>query len=477
MAVSDIVFLQDLTGSFSDDLNQQQVLLPAVVNRITNPILAPIFGSDLRLGLASFMDKPIADLGGPFDYVYRPELALTNNSAAVKSVIQGWTTGDGGDFPEAQLDALLYTALDSGSGLGYRDGSFRVVILSTDDRYHVAGDRAKFSSDTVPNNGDAVIGFNEDYATIPQVRTALESQNIVPIFLATNDQLSTYQALVSQLGRGGVLSLDSRSENVADAIKEGIAKARGVITDQGKSGDDFLSPPPSSGNKVVFAGNGNDTINLRAVNGNHFIDGGAGSDILFDGSGADKMDGGSDDDILVGSNGDDVLLGSSGNDNLTGGGGNDFLQGDSGNDLLTGGTGADKFVFATGGFFVRDELGLDTINDFNSSQGDKIQLSKATFKTLSNSVFPSALNAADFAIVTSDDLVQTNRAAIVYNSSNGNLFYNPNGVNIGFDLIEIDPNPTIRGESGERIVEGGQFATLTRGTDVVLTTASFEVIV
>ncbi|WP_375506238.1 filamentous hemagglutinin N-terminal domain-containing protein [uncultured Nostoc sp.] len=163
--------------------------------------------------------------------------------------------------------------------------------------------------------------------------------------------------------------------------------------------------------------------------------------------------------LLVGGN--DILFGSSGNDILTGGGGNDYLQGDSGDDLLKGGTGSDKFAFATGSNFDIKELGVDTISDFTSADVDKIQLSKFTFTALSNSVFPTALNSADFAIVTSDSLAAGSSAEIVYNSVNGSLFYNPNGSATGFDAVTDF---------------GGRFAQLTGTSTPALTTASFEVV-
>ncbi|MEH1881213.1 hypothetical protein [Nostoc sp.] len=334
-------------------------------------------------------------------------------------------------------------------------------LIATDALYHVAGDRAAVSpSDTIANNGDSVINPVEDYASISQVKTALEANNIIPIFLATSDVVDNYKELVTQLGQGGVVTLGSKSENVADAIKEAVAKARNVISTDvvTTNGDDYFSGGDfSPGDKVIFAGDGDDSISLAGVAGNHYIDGGAGSDILFGGSGADRIEAGSDDDNLTGGNGDDILFGSSGNDILTGGNGNDYLQGDSGDDLLKGGAGSDKFAFATGSKFDINELGVDTINDFAPSL-DKIQLSKNTFTALSNSVFPTALNSADFATVTSDALAAVSDAEIVYNTVNGNLFYNPNGLDANFG-------------------EGGAFAKL-GGTSVpTLTAASFEVVV
>ncbi|MBC3382872.1 M10 family metallopeptidase [Pseudomonas sp. SWRI179] len=72
---------------------------------------------------------------------------------------------------------------------------------------------------------------------------------------------------------------------------------------------------------------------------------------------------------------DNVLIGNDGNNVLSGWAGNDMLSGGLGTDSLTGGTGSDRFVFNTLG-----ELGIgslrDTVSDFSSLQGDKLDLSK-----------------------------------------------------------------------------------------------------
>ncbi|WP_414513988.1 hypothetical protein [Nostoc sp. PCC 9305] len=459
--VSDIVLLQDLTSSSNEGVVQLKAVLPATVNRLTNPKLAKIFGDDLKFGIASFKDKPLVPFGGYADYVYQPEVALTNNVTTIKDKIFGFEAFGGNDGPESQLFALLFAALDNGS-LGYRVGSFRVVIIATDSIYHVAGDRAAVSPDSIGNNGDAIADAFEDYPQVGQVKTALEANNIIPIFLTTSNVAANYETLVTQLGRGGVLTVGSTSENLADLIKEAVARARNAIgTDVAttKGDDTFSCVNFSAGNKVIFAGDGDDSISLSGVIGNHYIDGGAGSDILFGGAGADIIDGGSDDDNLLGGKGDDILFGSSGKDILIGNQGNDYLQGDSGDDLLTGGAGSDKFAFATGSKFNIRELGVDTISDFTLEE-DKIQLSKSTFTALSNSVFPTQLNSADFATVTSDTLAASSSAAIVYNSANGSLFYNPNGSADNFAAVN----------------SGGKFAQLDATSFPALTTASFEVV-
>ncbi len=91
------------------------------------------------------------------------------------------------------------------------------------------------------------------------------------------------------------MTLDSKSENFADAIKEAVARSRNVISTDvvTTNGDDTFSWGNfSAGDKVIFAGDGNDKISLSGVIGNHYIDGGAGSDILIGGDGTDRIDGG-----------------------------------------------------------------------------------------------------------------------------------------------------------------------------------------
>lgn len=81
------------------------------------------------------------------------------------------------------------------------------------------------------------------------------------------------------------------------------------------------------------------------------------------------FNGGDGNDYLDGSQTftDIIASGGAGNDNLIAGYGNDLLSGEDGDDTLTGGAGADTFVL---GFD-----GIDTITDFNFSEGDIIQFS------------------------------------------------------------------------------------------------------
>jgi Ca2+-binding RTX toxin-like protein len=222
-----------------------------------------------------------------------------------------------------------------------------------------------------------------------------------------------------------------------------------------------------AGNDDLLGWGGDDV--LFGEQGNDLLFGGSGQDILFGGQGHDTLYGGDGDDTLYGGDftlftpdsdtGNDFLHGGKGNDSLLGGQGNDFLAGGNGNDSLTGGTGADEFFFGRSEaapvsdfVFRASELGIDTITDFSWSQGDKIALSKETFTALRSVGGTGFSIVTEFARVSTDAAAALSSAFIVYNSSNGKLFYNPNGSASGF-AATLDA--------------GGHFATLTGNPSLI----------
>ena len=79
-------------------------------------------------------------------------------------------------------------------------------------------------------------------------------------------------------------------------------------------------------------------------------------------------------DTITGSAANNNLEGLGGNDILSGGAGNDTLVGGLGADRLTGGTGTDHFVFNAPAETGLTSATMDTIADFKTSEGDKINL-------------------------------------------------------------------------------------------------------
>jgi VCBS repeat-containing protein len=129
------------------------------------------------------------------------------------------------------------------------------------------------------------------------------------------------------------------------------------------------------------------------------------------------------DDVLYGANGNDVLFGDSGDDTLFGGGGNDTLYGGAGNDALYGAEQGDTFVFDTA---LDPATNVDTINEFtaggSASNADHIALSNSIFGLGSSGTLAGAAFQS-----TTDGVATTATARIVYNSADGNLYYDADG--------------------------------------------------
>lgn len=142
----------------------------------------------------------------------------------------------------------------------------------------------------------------------------------------------------------------------------------------------------------------------------------------------DRLDGKGGNDTLTGKGGNDILIGGAGKDKLNGGAGDDNLNSGAGNDILTGNGGADSFIYDTGRNFRKQDVGVDTIADFVVGE-DTIVLSRTTFTKI-ESLAGSLLE--DFAVVDSQNAAKTSDALIVYDETNGNLYYNQNGSNNGF---------------------------------------------
>lgn len=75
-SILDVYLLQDLSGSFADDISIVRGLVPNLVSRLRS--IAP----DTRFGVCSFVDKPVNPFGDASsgDYVYRTNLPLTLKS-------------------------------------------------------------------------------------------------------------------------------------------------------------------------------------------------------------------------------------------------------------------------------------------------------------------------------------------------------------------------------------------------------------
>jgi Ca2+-binding RTX toxin-like protein len=245
---------------------------------------------------------------------------------------------------------------------------------------------------------------------------------------------------------------------------------------------------------------------IRGYDGNDMLSGGEGNDTLEGGVGDDTLTGGNGDDKLVGGVGDDTYtiidlnttsgkaadtiyekanqgtdsvicsisytltsnienltlatgaanIDGSGNgiaNTILGNAGINTIDGKGGNDTLTGGAGNDIFRFDTAiGTNVDSPTNADLITDFISGSDD-INLSSKIF-----TVYKTAFNVAKAAHIEVDlsgsfasgaDLKTAASADIhiIYDTSTGNLYYDPDGDKLhGKDAIQfatLDGNPTL----------------------------------
>lgn len=187
------------------------------------------------------------------------------------------------------------------------------------------------------------------------------------------DDLNSDQGNDVMYGGDGNDLLKGRGGNdmlFGDAGDDTISGGEGSDTIHGGAGDDLLygdDTDGASGNDVMYGDDGNDILKGRG--GDDKLSGDSGDDKLWGESGNDTLNGGDGNDALYGGTGNDTLLGGAGDDKLSGEEGKDVLNGGLGEDALYGGAGADTFVLDATAFSA-----LDTVKDFNLSEGDVLLL-------------------------------------------------------------------------------------------------------
>lgn len=218
-------------------------------------------------------------------------------------------------------------------------------------------------------------------------------------------------------------------------------------------GNAALSATGAAGAETIVGNAGNNLLkgmagadSIHGQHGNDHLWGGAGGDALIGGAGIDYAryddanwgnltirldspaanvgavavgDTYSGIEGLVGGTGADTVVGNTGNNYLFGGFGNDNIYGLAGNDYLNGGAGADLFRFTTA---LNAATNVDRIADF-AHGSDDIVLSRSIFAAIGATLDAGELRLGTAAVDANDFLI--------YNSANGQLFYDANGNTAG----------------------------------------------
>ena len=470
----DLQFLQDLTGSFGDDIATVRGLVPQIVAAIQ--AVQP----HASFGVSTFRDKAFGSFGGASDWVYNQQLALTTDTLALITAYNSMAAGNGADGPEAQIEALMQLALRAGE-VGFHANAARFVVLFTDADFHQAGDGLA-AGIAMANNGDAVLdglpaGTGEDYPLVAQVRAALEAANIIPIFAVTAPVLTSYEGLVTALGRGTAVTLTADSGNVLAALNAGLTAATSTVIEDanGGAGNDTLLGNAADN---ALAGNGGDD-SLDGGDGADSLSGGAGDDTYVVGSAADvvvEAAGEGTDTVLAGTDytlgdavealvltqpghhgtgnaldnslqatgGDNGLDGLDGDDTLLGADGNDSLEGGDGAESLSGGGGNDRLSDLAGGATMAGGLGDDT--DVVGSAADLVvEATGEGNDTVQASIDYTLGDAVEALVLTQPG-----------HSGTGNALANSLVGTAGDDVLSgLDGNDTMDGGAGNDAMLGG----------------------
>ena len=190
-----------------------------------------------------------------------------------------------------------------------------------------------------------------------------------------------------------------------------------------------------SGIDTVAGGDGSDNIYGRG--GNDVLNGDGGNDRLFGDVGDDVLGGGIGTDVLEGGADNDQLSGGSGIDTLYGQDGDDVLSGGADFDTLVGGLGADRFAFASGDS-GNSLATADRIVDFNTAQGDRIDLGAIDAVTGGGDNGFSFIGSAAFS-----NIAGQLRAETIF--GNTYVMGDTNGDGVADFVIKLDGNVPLTG--------------------------------
>ena len=332
--------------------------------------------------------------GGGADYLYAGSGNDTVNAGSGNDLIVG---GDGaGDDTYnggSGVDTVKYTSA--------RDGI--VVDLAAGSATSRAGaDTAGIGTDKLTAVENIIAGYHDDIISGSAAANRLQGMD-------GNDVL---------VGRGG----NDRLE--------------------GGAGNDVLVG--GAGNDILAGGTGTDTadyadatagvqVSLTVAGAQDTV--GAGIDKL---SGIENLSGCAFADTLIGASNINKLQGGAGNDTLRGLGGADWLDGGVGNDKLYGGDGKDALIGGAGkDYFIFDSVpnaaNVDKITDFSHAEGDKIQLSKAVFASLTHL---GALTSDEFYAAAGAKTAHDASDRVIYDTTSGKLYYDEDGLG-GHAAVQI----------------------------------------
>lgn len=176
----DVVFSMDLTGSMGGVLSQAKGQLLQAMNELK--VASP--GTDFRFAVTSLEDYPLV-YGDAGDYPFKIDGALSTDTAAVQTVVNGLSLGGGGDGPEAYGRAFWEIGqTDTEASIGFRSDALKLVINFGDNVPHDNDINQSITSPPldgatgVDPGRDGVVGTADDIDFQDGALAALKAKNI-----------------------------------------------------------------------------------------------------------------------------------------------------------------------------------------------------------------------------------------------------------------------------------------------------------
>ncbi|XP_042350248.1 integrin beta-2 [Plectropomus leopardus] len=242
----DLYYLMDLSYSMKDDLQN--------VKGLGQQLFAALkkFTVHAQIGFGAFVDKTVLPytntnkekLQKPCDekdqqcqaaFGYRHVLSMTSKEDEFKNKVTEQFISGNLDSPEGSLDAMMQAAV-CGEKIGWRNSSTRLIVLTTDAGFHMAGD-GKLAGILEPNDERCFLENNlytksteMDYPSVGQLAMQLEKNNIQPIFAVTQNVSAVYQKLSDMIPKSEVGILSGDSTNVVGLIESAYNRLSSKVT-------------------------------------------------------------------------------------------------------------------------------------------------------------------------------------------------------------------------------------------------------
>lgn len=249
----DLYYLMDLSNSMKDDKEK--------LAELGNKLAAEMGGitSNFRLGFGSFVDKTVAPyvsshdekLKEPCDgcappYGYRNNMPLSLETEKFAEEVRKAPISGNLDAPEGGFDAIMQ-AIVCKEEIGWRNKSRKLLVYSSDNSYHYAGD-GKLGGIVRPNDeachldekGSYTMSTELDYPSLSQINRQIREHKINIIFAVTKDQTDLYTQLSKKLTGSNTGTLDEDSANVVDLVRQQYEKIRSEVEMSDNVGDNNI---------------------------------------------------------------------------------------------------------------------------------------------------------------------------------------------------------------------------------------------